>query len=192
MARSPLLESFDLPDELSEPTFGAEPSADWRLGHAAGLAEAQALAAADHSAISAEIAQCFADMGFGYAEARSQILQGLKPLFGALLNRVLPGLADSALAAQVVELLNQVAEHDSRAPLEMSVNPIRIEGLTRLLPYAVGMPVILIANPEIGPDQATLRASYSETLLDVAAVLEGVQTALGAIFDTEDEKVNYG
>lgn len=192
MARSPQLESFDLYDDPSTHTFEEEPSVEWSLGHAAGMAEGVALANAVQQNLSTEIAQCFADMGFGYAEARLQLLQSLKPLFGALLNRVLPGLATSALVVQVVELLNQVAEQDCRTPLELSVHPSRIESLTGLLPYAVGMQVILIADPEIGPDQAVLRARQSETLLDVAAVLDGVQTALGAIFESEVEKVNYG
>lgn len=192
MTRFPHLESFDLPDKLPDPTVIAEPTAEWRAGHAAGLAQGQAIAAAVQSDLTAEMAQCFADMGFGFAEARLQLLSGLKPLFGAIINRVLPGLSQSALAAQVVDLLYRAAAQDSRVPLELLVNPDRIDGLTSLLPYAVGMPVILVADPSVGLDQAVLRASQSETLLDVGTVLAGVQAALEAIFETTDERTNYG
>lgn len=192
MTRFPHLESFDLPDKLPDPTVIAEPTAEWRAGHAAGLAQGQAIAAAVQSDLTAEMAQCFADMGFGFAEARLQLLSGLKPLFGAIINRVLPGLSQSALAAQVVDLLYRAAAQDSRVPLELLVNPDRIDGLTSLLPYAVGMPVILVADPSVGLDQAVIRASQSETLLDVGTVLAGVQAALEAIFETTDERTNYG
>ena len=192
MARAPLLECFDLADKQSDPDIATKPSAEWCEGHAAGLTEGLARAALMQTALSADIAQCFSDMGFGYAEARAQLLHALKPLFGALIKRVLPGFAETALATQIVARLQEAAERDSSAPLELSVNPARIEGLSRLLPYAVGIPVLLIADQDVKLDQAVLRAIQSETLLDVGAVLEGVQTALEAIFETVDERVNHG
>lgn len=192
MTRPPQLECFDAPEPRVDSAVMAEPSADWREGHAAGLAEGQALAATEQAALSAEIAQTFADLAFSYVEARAQLMQGLKPLFGALIARVLPGLADPLLTAGVVDLLHQAAERDSSAPLELSVNPGRIDGLTGILPYAVGMPVILIADPDLGPDQAILRSRLAETALDVGAVLTGVQDAIGAIFESAQERVNYG
>ncbi len=192
MARSPLLESFDLSDGSCDPAVAAKPSLDWCNGHAAGLVDGQALAANAHNALSAEIAQTLADMGFGYAEARAQLLHGLKPLFGAVIRRILPGLADPAYAAQVVTLLYQAAEQDLGSPLELMVNPVHVAALAELLPFAVGMPVMMIGDPAVGRDQAILRSGQAETLLDVGAVLSGAQAALGAIFETVEESASYG
>ena len=192
VARSPVLESFDPAGRDADPKNVAKPNADWQDGHAKGLVAGQALALATQSALTAEIAQSLADMGFGFAEARVQLLRGLKPLFGALINRVLPGLSEQALAVQVISLLQQAAERDSSAPLELSVNPTQTAGLAALLPYAVGMPVILVADPQVGSGQAVLRSNHTETFLDVGAVLAGVQATLSAIFEAADERANYG
>ena len=192
MGRSPLLECFDSAEfsGIAEPEL--RPSADWCDGHTTGQAVGYAQAMAEQAALSAEIAQAIADMSFGFAEARAHILQGLKPLFGALVNRVLPGMAEAALATHVVGLLNDAATQDSNLPVELSVHPARMDVLTAILPYAVGFPVMLMADPGIGVDQAVLRSARAETALDVGAVIAGVQTALGAIFETTDERVNYG
>lgn len=192
MSQTPVLESFDLPGNYADPTNAPIPSTDWIAGHAAGLTEGQALVASTQMALSAEIAQCFSDIGFGYAEARVQILNGLKPLFGAIINRLLPRLAEQGLATHIVAILHQTAEQDSGAAIELSVNPDQIDALAGLLPYAIGMPVVLIADPQVGPGQAILRSANVDTLLDIEAVLAGVQTALESIFETADERVKYG
>ena len=190
--RAPLLERFDASGDRNDPQILIPPSADWSDGHTIGFAEGKAHAAAQQSALSSEIAQTFADMGFGHAEARAQLLQGLKPLFGALINRILPGLAETAFGTHVVSVLLGAAEQDSGAPLELSVHPARIDGLCALLPHAVGLPVMLIADPGMARDQALLQSGRSETLLDVGAILAGAQAALGAMYETTDERVNYG
>lgn len=192
MGRSPLLECFDAGDVLANSETNATPSPDWQEGHATGLSEGQALAMAAQGALTADIAQSFADMAFGYAEARAHVLLGLKPLFGALINRVLPQMTEVAVASHLIGLLNEAAAKDSALPVELSVHPMRIEALTALLPYAVGLPVMLVADPAIGVDQAVLRSGRAETALDIGAIIAGAQTVLGAIFESIDERVNYG
>ena len=187
MARLPLLESFDAREGPIHEARELLPSSDWIDGHAQGLADGQAEAAAAQTALSAEIVQTLADLAFGYAEARTHILQGLKPLFAAMINRILPGLAEAAFATQLIRMLQDVAERDSALPAELSVNPARIDGLTALLPFAVGAPVVLVADPAIGIDQAVLRSGRAETALDVGAIIAGMQAALGAIFETAEE-----
>ena len=192
MGRSPMLECFDTGDVPAISETNAAPNRDWQDGYAIGLSEEQALAVAAQEALTADIAQSFADMAFGYAEARAHVLHGLKPLFGALINRVLPQMTEVAIASHLTGLLNDAAAQDSALPVELSVHPKRIEALTALLPYAVGLPVMLVADPAIGLDQAVLRSGRAETALDIGAIIAGAQTALGAIFESIDERVTYG
>jgi hypothetical protein len=192
MGRSPLLESFDVAGPLFGPDAAPVPSADWRDGHAQGVIDGRATAAAEQSALSAEIAQTLSDMAFGYAEARAHLLTALGPLFAALINHILPGTAEVAQAGQIIALLNAAAEQDSAAPLELTVHPGRTADLSALLPYAVGLPIMLVADPAIGPDQAILRSGRGETVLDIGAVISGAKAALAAIFETADQGVSYG
>ncbi len=192
MGRLPLLECFDSdqPQMMSQADPG--PSADWLDGHACGLEAGRSLAATAQTAVSAEISQTLADMSFGYTEARLQLLQSLRPLFRAIIGHVLPGIAETAQATHLIDLLNAAAALDSAVPIELTVHPSRITGLTALLPYAVGLPIMLVADPGIGQDQAVLRSGRVETALDVGAMIDGARAALGAIFETADERVNYG
>ena len=192
MGRVPVLECFDLAQFPETAAGDAAPNPDWLDGHGVGLAEGRALALAEQAALSAEIAQSFADMAFGYVEARAHVLQGLKPLFGALISRVLPQLTEVAMASHLTSLLHDTATLDSALPMELSVHPGRIDALTALLPYAVGLPIMLVADPGIGVDQAVLLSGRAETSLDIGALITGVQVAFEAIFETTEERVNYG
>lgn len=192
MGRSPLLESFDLAVPLFGPAMAPVPSPDWRDGHAQGFAEGRAQAGTEQAALSVEMAQTLSDMAFGYAEARAHVLTALGPLFAALIDHVLPGVTEAAHASDLVSLLNAAAKQDSAVPLELTVHPTRSAGLAALLPYAVGLPILLISDPTVGPDQAILRTGRGETMLDTGAVIIGAKAALAAIFETADQGVSYG
>jgi flagellar biosynthesis/type III secretory pathway protein FliH len=192
MARIPVLECFDPSQDSAATERNRVPSPIWEEGHAQGLADGRALAEAEQAALSAEVAQALADMAFGYAEARATILHGLRPLFAALISRALPGISDTAHGLHVIRMLDEAVEKDSTTPAELSVHPDHVPALTSLLPYAVGMPVMLVADPGVRRDQAFLRNGRAETALDVGAMIAATQAALGAIFDNTDERVNYG
>lgn len=190
MSRMPLLEDFALADPAADADAG--PSRDWLDGHGQGFAAGQAAQIALQAGLSAEIAQTLADMGFGYAEARTHLLHALKPLFAVLIGRVLPDLAEASHAGHLVELLRSAAAQDSAAPLELSVHPGRMAALSALLPFAVGLPVILVADPAVDPHGAVLTGTRGETVLDIAAVLAAANRAIAAIFESDDERVSYG
>lgn len=192
MGRAPLLESFDVTGPLPGPQDAPQPGPDWLDGHAQGVVDGRAQASAAQGAVSAEIAQTLSDMAFGYTEARAHLLSSLRPLFAALIAQVLPGVAQAAQASQLISLLNAAAETDSAMPLELTVNPGRADGLAALLPFAVGLPIMLVSDPSIGPDQAILRSATGETALDIGAVIAGASAALAAIFEPADERAFYG
>jgi hypothetical protein len=192
MGRTPLLECFDpaLLSSMSAPEPG--PGPDWLDGHAQGMVEGRARVLAEQATLSAEMGQTLADMAFGYAEARAHILHGLTPLFRLLIGKLLPHLSGAAMSSHVIGLLTDAAAQDSAQPMELSVHPARIAALTELLPYAVGLPVVLVADPGIGIDQAVLRSGQSETALDVGAVIAGAQAAFEAIFVGKTERAHHG
>lgn len=192
MSRFALLENFDDPDARTGATGRAGPTEDWLDGHAQGLADGLAQAAAAQSVLSAEIGQTLSDLGFSYAEARAEVLQSLGPLFSVLMARILPDLAAASHALRLVGLLQSAAEHDSARPVELSVHPDRIEGLAATLPYAVGLPVMLVADPSVGPNGAILQSARGETALDVDGMLAEATEALSAIFAPDEESRRHG
>lgn len=189
-----LLEAFDAvaPEAAPEPLPG--PSRDWLEGHAAGVAEGLARGVAEAEArsghLSDELARSLQDMAFGYAEARGQVLASLRPLFGCLIEALLPALAAEALGLWIVEALLHAARTDSAAPLVVDLHPDRLAAVDACLPP--GFPASLQPDPELGPQAARLRLGSQETDLDLDACLDALREALSALLDETSRKSRHG
>ncbi len=187
MPQTGFLESFD---EVGPSDTG--PSPEWRLGHAAGVAEAQAAAQADQAALSATLVQRFDDIDFAYAEAQAHVLGALRPLFDALCEQLLPGLEDTTAALHLRQLLEQAAKRDMAAPLELRIAETQVPVITALLADRDGLQLTIVADPALGPGEVLLRTPETETALDVSAMIDGARAALAAYFDATDERSNHG
>ncbi len=191
MARAPLLEDFD--DVLTredEPPSG--PSADFLAGQAEGYAAGQAAAEADAGRLRAEIAQAFADMSFGYAEARRHVLTALQPLFAAVIDGFLPDLARAALVPQLRTLLMAAAEADGAQPVEIILHPSQIAAVAAALDGQGGVPLTLRGDPTLGPGQAFLATATQETALDLDAMRDAMRDVLAAISDDLQPRTEHG
>lgn len=177
-----LFEDFDAAPAAAE---HAGPPPDWLDGHSAGfregLAQGRAEAEAESSHLSRELAQSLQEMAFGYAEAREQVLLSLRPLFGVLIDRLLPAFAAEALGPWVAETLLTSARTCSATPLEIELHPDRIEAVRPCLPP--GLPATLLANPSLGPGAARFLRADRESDLDIDACLAALQEALAAFLD---------
>lgn len=170
--------------------FGAAPApvsegppAAWLEGHAAGLAEGLAMgreaAQAEAAHLSAELAGALGDMAFAYAEARETVLGALGPLFAALCDRLLPGLAAAALGPWIAEVLAEAARSDSACPVTVALHPSRIGAVAACLP--ADAPVRLIPDAALGPHAARIDRAGEETDLDLDACLATLTDALASL-----------
>jgi flagellar biosynthesis/type III secretory pathway protein FliH len=182
------LEAFDevLPGAFPEaPPVPAGPSAEWVMGHAAGLAEGlaagQARAEAASATLSAELAQALGDAAFGFAEARAQVLGSLRPLVRAVLDALLPEAAALSLAPRVAEAVLEAASLDSAAPVRVCVHPSRLEAVRACLP--ANGPFALRADARLGPHAAEIGTRAEETALDLDACLAALTEALAPLLD---------
>jgi flagellar assembly protein FliH len=164
------------------------PSADWLLGHAAGLAEGIAAERAREAALAAELAQTLGDAAFTYAEARAQVLAALGPLFRLLMERLLPDLLAETLGARLAAMLAAAAREDSGRPLCLSVHPAHAAALAARLPAER---VRITADPGLAPLAARLSGPAGETSLDLDACLAEARAALAALLDAADRKESH-
>jgi len=188
------LEAFDEPVPEVAPDAMAGPSLEWLAGHAAGHAEGWAQGAAEAEArsnhLSSDLARCLQDMTFGYAEARGQVLESLQPLFGLVIDAILPAMAAEALGPWIVEALLDAARTDSAAPFAIDIHPDRIGAVEACLPP--GFPARLRPDPQLGPNAARLSLARRESDIDLDACLAAVREALSALLDDSSRKVRYG
>lgn len=189
-----LLEAFDAvaPEAAADPTPGPSPA--WLEGYAAGYAEGLAQGAAEAEArsthLSGELARSLQDLTFGYAEARGQVLASLQPLFGLLIDALLPAMAAEALGPWIIEALLHAARTDSAAPFTIDLHPDRMAAVEACLPP--GLPARLRAEPGLGPNAARLSLGPQDSDLDLEACLAALRAALSALFDETSRKDRHG
>ena len=188
MGRLLILEPFDraVPEPVDAP-----PSPDWQAGHRAGMAEGLAQADARQSALREDVAQAMIDIVFTYAEARTQILRGLGPLFQAVMDKLLPQIARDVLFPHILDHLTTAAEADSGAPMRLTVHPSARPGLVQSLPTTLLLPIVIDTDPALGPGQVMLLHRDTETTLDLDGLTHGMRAILAALFDETERKTYH-
>jgi hypothetical protein len=159
----------------------AEPSADWRAGHARGLADA-AESDARRRALAEEAAvAALSDLAFTWAEARAGVLAALVPFFRVLAERLIPGLAGEAFPLHLVEALARAAAEDVPTMPDLTLAP---EDVARVAPLLAGAPPVRVTpDPALAPGQARIGASMGETALDTPALVAQVAEIVAAFED---------
>ncbi|ROU03234.1 hypothetical protein [Histidinibacterium lentulum] len=160
----------------------------FRAGRETGLAEADTTRAR----LTAVLADRFADLTFTGAEARAHVLAALRPLFAAVTGKLLPRAAQASLAPYVAEALIEAAEADTRVPVALLVAPEVAEIVRAVAARQAGNPVLIEANPGLGPGEVLIRSSERETMLDIDRLVEDLQGALAALFVEEPRRDRHG
>ncbi len=168
------------------------PSPDFVAGHAAGLTEAAAAAAQHQDRLQDAAVQVLSDMAFGYAEARQHVLAGLRPLFTALIDRLVPDTAAAALVPQVVGMLMQVAENESRGAIDIAVCPAHVAALGMVARTCSAIPVRIVADPALGPLTARWCSPDGATLIDLGPVQSAITSALAAVAAPQERTASHG
>lgn len=163
---------------------GAEPTPEWRAGHAQGLAEAaesdaRRRALAEEAAITA-----LSDLAFTWAEARAAVLSALAPLFRGIAERLLPELAGEAFPLHLAEALMRAAAVDVATAPELQLSP---EDAVRITPLLASAPPIRVTtDPALAPGQARIGRGAGDTVLDTPALLSAFREIIAAFDDAAD------
>ena len=154
----------------------------WDTGYKAGWDDAVRAAAEDEARIRADFARNLRDLGFTYHEARAQVIAALEPLLQDVVSKVLPDLAQVALAPRIVETMMGHATQAAAAPVEILIAPAARPALDRLFEAPPGLPVTILEEPSLDLGQAVLRFGRSETHIDLSAVVEAARTGIDALY----------
>ncbi len=189
MGRVLFLEAFDAPPPEAA---GPSHSPDWREGYAEGILAGQAQAAAREAHLSDEIVQSISDLSFTYAEARTQVLTSLEPLFRSILERLMPELVRHMLLPHILQELMTAAHVDSESPIELTISPQDEPALKRALMGAMPLPLQLATLPGLEAGQVMLAHRGIETALDLEGLITGIEAVLNALFDETARRSRHG
>ncbi|MCU0826409.1 MAG: flagellar biosynthesis protein [Tabrizicola sp.] len=157
--------------------------ASFEQGYSAGWEDAVAAQADDQSKIKADLARNLQSLAFTFQDARSHVLQAIRPLILEMTNRLLPEVAREALAPTVLQALTPLADEMSEAPLTLVLNPAARDRVETLIAQATGLPLRIEEEPTLAEGQVYIRMGTAETKVDLTQVTADITTAVRAFFN---------
>lgn len=166
--------------------------ASYEQGYTAGWEDASAAQQGDQSRIRADLARNLQSLSFTFQDARSHVLQAIRPLILEMAGRLLPEIAREALAPTVLEALAPMAEAMGDAPVTLVLNPASRERVEGLVAQASGLPVMIDEEDSLGEGQVYIRLGPRETTVDLDRVTRDIAAAVRAFFNLSDEETPHG
>jgi flagellar biosynthesis/type III secretory pathway protein FliH len=157
--------------------------ASFEQGYSAGWDDAAAAQQGDQSRMSADLARNLQSLSFTFQDARSHVLQAIRPLILEIVGRLLPEVAREALAPTVLEALMPMADDLSDAPLTLVLNPVVRPQVEGLIAQATGLPMVIEEEPSLSEGQVYIRFGTAETKVDLDQVTSDIATAVRAFFN---------
>lgn len=174
MAPLKFLEQFDSNDASFQLNPPMQDLPGYDAGYQAGIADA----AQQQTVLSAALIERLTEMRFGYAEAQHAMMQALSPFVSALSDKILPELSDDLTRAHLRDLLLSAAQSSLADPITLTFHP-QTAGLVRDVLAKMGdAEVALGEDATLGLQEVYVGAAGSETQLDVASLITGIQSAL--------------
>jgi flagellar biosynthesis/type III secretory pathway protein FliH len=166
--------------------------ASFEQGYSAGWEDAAAAQQGDQNRIRADLARNLQSLAFTFQDARSHVLQAIRPLIVEMTNRLLPEVAREALAPTVLEALMPMADSLADAPLVLVLNPAARESVEGLIAQATGLPMVVEEEPSLGEGQVYIRLGTSETKVDLTQATADISTAVRAYFNLTHQETPHG
>jgi flagellar biosynthesis/type III secretory pathway protein FliH len=152
-------------------------------GYSAGWDDAVAAQQGDQTRIRADLARNLQSLAFTFQDARSHVLQAIRPLILEMTNRLLPEVAREALAPTVLDALAPLAEELADAPLTLVLNPAVRGQVEDLLMQATGLPMVINEEPSLPEGQVYIRFGTIETKVDLSQATTDIAIAVRAFFN---------
>ena len=157
--------------------------ASFEQGYSAGWDDAVAAQNGDQTRIRADLARNLQSLAFTFQDARSHVLQAIRPLILEMVNRMLPEVAREALAPTVLEALTPMADELADAPLTLVLNPAVRGQVEDLVAQATGLPMVIEEEPSLPEGQVYIRFGSIETKVDLSQVTADIAIAVRAFFN---------
>lgn len=187
MAISHLLEDFTGPATLRREirTFDEEELEDARLaafenGYQAGWDDSMKAQDSERGKVSEAFRRKIEDLSFTYHEAAGQMMRGLEPLMGVLIEKVLPETLQQTAHARIVEAVTQLARQHVARAIVLFVAPGEARTLAPVVAEVEGLTISVQEDPALDSETAIVRLDDSEFQIDAQALMKTIGEAVEA------------
>lgn len=164
----------------------------YETGYQAGWDDATHAAEEERRKFSADFSRNLQDLGFTFHEARQHVINSLEPLLSAMLDKVLPELAQRTIGETLIEELMALAAETSNKPIQILVSPADHDKVETMLADAAGAPFELETEPALAEGQIFLRSGNIERSIDLATTLERMKNAIEDLYKINGKAFQHG
>lgn len=192
MSRAPLFEDFGTAEPPTprgardDDAFEDEKLQAFENGYQAGWEDAIKAQAQSTQHVSSALAANLQDASFKYHEMRSTMNKAVKDILQQVIQTTLPKAAQASLGARICEVVAAQTRKTLDAKIVVAVAPANVEAVRIALDDTLTEPFDVDGDATLAPDQATIRIGLDETEIDMARVLDEIDSAVAAYFETDD------
>lgn len=157
--------------------------ASFEQGYSAGWEDAAAAQEGDQGRIHADLARNLQSLAFTFQDARTHVLQAIRPLILEMTTRLLPEVAREALAPAVLEAVMPLADDLADSPLTLVLNPAVRDRVEALVAQATGLPMLIEEESSLGEGQVYIRLGPTETKVDLTRATDDIAAAVRGFFN---------
>lgn len=170
----------------------AEKLTAFENGYKAGWDDAVKAQTADMAHLSEELTQNLKDLSFTYHEAKTALTGAVEPFMTDVVQVLLPHLVRETLGMQIAEQLHEIVQDHSEAPVEVVVAPNSVRLVKTAITDMPGFPFKIIADNNVGENEAFIRFGATEKQIDMNEILEGVSRAMSGFFHENQKELRHG
>ena len=147
-------------------------------GYQSGWEDATAEREKSDHLITADLERNLRDISFSYAEARNEVLSGLKGLFDSILTGFLPSIAAEAVAPLVIGELETILNELGEARCEVLASPQTAAQLGWLAERYLESDLHIITEPAFADGRVSLRFGGEQREIDLSGMVQSMSTAI--------------
>lgn len=175
------------PQEVpASPEASDDAMAAFDEGYRSGWEDCAKAEAESHRRIGADLAANLRDLSLSYAEARSDVLAALGPLFEDMAAQLLPRLAVEAVAPAVIAELRAAAQTATAAQAVLLAAPGAMPALAQLVATQEGLEIELRPEPAYAEGQVSIRFGSERRDIDLSDAARRMAEAIRA-FVAQDQ-----
>ncbi|MEM1360438.1 MAG: hypothetical protein AAGF94_01835 [Pseudomonadota bacterium] len=161
-------------------------------GYKAGWDDAVTAGDGEKTRLTADISAQLGDISFGFHEARTHVLSGVRELITSVVGTLVPKIGASVLPVLVHDHLQALIEEVADTPVTLRVSPARREAIEAAIPADPGFPLQIEEHPDFSEGQVSFLSVHGESELNLENCFDEITQEIELFFAQNERQRAYG
>jgi flagellar assembly protein FliH len=150
----------------------------YEAGYKSGWDDANAETEASDRRIAADLERTLSELGFTYAEARAELLRGMRGLFDSVVKTFLPALAAEAVLPRVQSEIEAILDQSAAGALHLVASPDTARKLDQLAERYMETDLTITSEAAYPDGRVTLCHGAEAREIDLGALIGALSDAI--------------